>query len=209
MAPWIRYASIAAASLMGAAMVLGDAATQQAKPNDPTMDWLFNQATTTRSAAATEPATAPSVFTQTANGESKSGTITLSNGEKFSGVLSTTPEQPFRVFDVDKQDYLDVPLTTVQSMKAVVLWEQQEKEWKFRASGSDQKEYSGKTYPARETQYTITLDDGTTIHGSLVAPVYVQTAGGQRMFILHKRDKGAVGQSLDDLVYVREIVFEK
>ncbi len=189
-------------------MALGDIATQPSPVNDPTMDWIFTRSTTTRS-STTEPSTLPSVFTQPGDNPSKPGTLVLSNGEKYSGPLSTTPEQPFRVFDEEKKDYFDVPLSTVKSMKAVVLWERQEREWKFKASGSDQKEYSGKTYPARETQYTITLQDGRTLTGSLAAPIYVQTPGGQRLFVLHKRDKGAVGQSLDDLVYVREVEFNE
>jgi hypothetical protein len=68
------------------------------------------------------------------------------------------------------------------------------------------KVYSGRTYPARETAYTFTLTDGTVITGGSVAPLYVTTDDGKtRTLVLHKRDKGDVGQTLKQLVYVARV----
>jgi hypothetical protein len=89
-----------------------------------------------------------------------------------------------------------------------VLWERDEKEWHFKESGSDIKEFNGKTYPNRETQYTFTLLNGQTLSGGVVEPLYLQTPDGPVLFALHKRDKGEVGQTLKQLVYVKSAEFK-
>jgi len=92
-------------------------------------------------------------------------------------------------------------------MEARVVWERQQPEWEFAESGSDIKQFSGKTYPARETQYVLTLKDGSSETGGIAAPIYFEGSDGTKIFILHKRDKGEVGQALTDLVYVKSIRF--
>ena len=109
--------------------------------------------------------------------------------------------------EADKE-YQDVPFEMIRTIEARVLWQSDEREWHFAASGSDVKEYSGKTYPARETSYAITLDDGTKVEGGVVAPLYVTTADGKsKTYVLHKRDKGDVGQKVEQLVYVKTVRF--
>ncbi len=180
-------------------------ATQSA---DPTMDWLLAQSTTAPAAAipATAPSTQASVFVKPDDG-SRIGTIILSDGRKLTGPLSTTPDQPIRIYDNDKKVYRDVPFKLIKSLKASVDWERDEAEWKFKESGSDIKEYTGKTYPARETAYTMTLENDQTITGAVDVPIYLQTDAGSKLFVIHKRDKGDVGQKLADLVYIQEIDF--
>ncbi len=188
-------------------------ATQPATaPADPTLDWLLNQATTAPSAPA--PATVPSTQEETPFGENKNpdirrGAITLSDGEKIPGKLATTAEQPIRLWDEQKKEYRDIPWKVIKSMQAKVLWEREEPEWHFKESGSDIKEFSGKTYPNREMQYTIELRNGQSVTGGVAAPIYLQTPKGNKLFILHKRDKGEVGQTLKDLVYVKRVDLEE
>jgi hypothetical protein len=186
------------------------AATQPTtSPSDPTMDWIFSN-TTTAPAPTTEPVptTIPSVLTggPTAD-DARPGAIILSDGKTIQGNLSTTLDQPIRVWNDQTNQYQDVPFSLIKSIEAQVVWERMEDEWKFQESGSDIKEYSGKQYPARLTAYTITTTDGQSITGGVVAPIYVDTPTGRRLFILHKRDKGDVGQSLKDLVYVQSVKF--
>jgi hypothetical protein len=184
-------------------------ATQPTPTTDPTMNWLLSQATT---APATQPvdvpATEPSVlFSKGMRDDSRPGSLTLSNGLVVQGWLSTTLKQPFRVWDDDNKVYNDVPFSLIQSIKASVVWERDEQEWKFAASGSDVKEYSGKIYPARQTDYEFTLKDGTTVTGAVVGPIYVENPDGIKIYVLHKRDKGEDGQALKDLVYVKSVAF--
>lgn len=136
------------------------------------------------------------------------GVLVLSGGEKIRGKFATTPDKPVRVWIEKEKAYRDIPFRHIKSADAKVLWERDEKEWRFRESGSDIKEYSGKTYPVRELEYTFTLADGTTVHGGVVAPIHLQTREGHVTFVLYKRQKGEVGQSLKDLHYVGRVELE-
>ena len=195
---------------MGLAMMV--AATVHAgdqPPVDEDVDFLLKKAAT---APATRPATLPSAASpldnKAAPQDRRQGLLTLSNGEKIRGRFFTTLEKPLRVFDAQKKAYIDVPFSLIKSIEAKVVWERDEKEWRFRESGSDIKEFTGKTYPARETEYTFTLLNDQTIAGPVAAPIHLELPEGQsKTFVLHKRDKAEVGKSLKELVYIRKVEF--
>jgi hypothetical protein len=194
---------------------------------DDTVEWLLqgNAGATTRpalspasdSAPATNPlpATAPAA-TQPASRATQEtlpregarpGTLTLSDGTVLRGLISTTPDRPIRVWQESVSKYADLPWALINRMEAVVLWERDEREWRFVSSGSDIKEYTGRTYPARETAYKIVAGQ-TTYEGATVAPIYVQTGSGEHVLALHKRSKGDLDAPLKTLVYVKSIVFD-
>jgi hypothetical protein len=182
--------------------------TSASSQEDALMDWLLSRVPTTQSmAATTAPAgTQPSnPFLAAMSKEGQNGVVTLSDGRRISGFITTTPEQPLRVWDEDGKQYHDLPLMTIQSIKAKVISEGQEQEWIFARGGSDVKIYTGKSYPTRETQYVVTLTNGQSVTGGIAAPLYIKTSKGTELFILHKTDKGTVGQSVDDLVYVKSV----
>jgi hypothetical protein len=169
---------------------------------DPTVDWLMQQATT---APTSQPSTQPTaVFHSDDPPVGRQGTIELSDGRTIHGHIETTAEKPVRVWIEKTKEYQDIPFEMIQSIEATVLWEKDEPEWRFKASGSDVKEYTGKTYPARETTYKFTLTNGDIAEGSVVAPLYVSN----ETFVLHKRDKGDAGTSLKELVYVKSVRFK-
>lgn len=179
--------------------------------DDPTVDWLMSKAATRpTSAPSTKPATQPgSPLNRTdADDESRKGTLTLSDGKKIPGRISTTAGRPLRVYVDEKSGYRDIPFAIVRKAEAKILWEREEREWHFKESGSDIKEYSGKTYPAREYAYVFTLLNGQTVTGSIAAPLYLEDEKSERTFVLHKRDKGDIGKTLKDLIYVRTVEFE-
>ena len=170
------------------------------------MDWMLGHATT--KPATTRPSTSPvSPLVDRQQATARTGTITLSDGSKLVGEIATTADRPLRVYDDQAKQYVDVPIEDVVSIKAAVVWERDEQEYQFKTSGSDEKVYSGKTYPARELQYAITSKDGTKATGGIAAPIYFKQGDERKTFILHKRDKGEVGQTLKQLVYVSEISF--
>ena len=183
--------------------------TTAGSSSDLLMDWLTSRGATTlpTGAATTAPAStqASNPFLADLSKEGENGIITLSNGEKFSGFITTTAEQPLRVWDADAKQYHDLPLMTILTIKAKIISEDQEQEWNFEKGGSDVKIYTGKSYPTRETQYIVTLTNGQSVTGGIAAPLYIKTAKGSQLFILHKTDKGTVGQSMDDLVYVKSV----
>jgi len=206
----IRFAPAAAVALLVAAALLSaDPVTQPTPPStDPAVDWLLSQSTTVPATApATEPAaTGPFVFAQP-DDAGRQAALLLSNGETISGRCSTTAGQPVRIYDVEKNQYRDLPFESIKSMQARVVWERMQPQWRFKESGSTEKEYSGKFYPARETQYLVTLLDGQQITGLVVLPLYLHTPQGPRLFVLHVRDKEDVGKTLDDLVFVQRVDF--
>ncbi len=170
-------------------------------------DDILGLATPAPATRPAEPATRPAVFkAAAADAETRTGTVTLSDGTVVTGSIATTAEKPVRLWVAEEKQYEDVPLSQVATAEAKVVWERDEPEWNFKESGSDVKVYSGKSYPARETAYTFTLTDGTVVAGGVVAPLYVTTADNRtRTLVLHKRDKGAVGTSLAALVYVKRV----
>lgn len=178
---------------------------------DPTVDWLLNQpagqpATRPSSAPGTQPATP--LARPTSDLSSLRGAITLSDGTIHRGVISTTPGKPLRFWDGSINEYRDVPLNQIRSMDAQIVWERDEPEWHFKESGSDTKEFTGKTYPARETEYSVLLHSGQRFVGGVVAPLYVDANGQQRQHVLYKRSKGPVGQPLSKLNYVLKVELE-
>jgi hypothetical protein len=176
--------------------------TAPALAADPTVDWLMQKAAT---APTSQPvvATQPTVIFKAEDDAGRAGVITMSDGSTINGRITTTEEKPLRVWDEQEKQYKDVPFSLVKSIEAEVLWERDEQEWHFKASGSDVKEFSGKTYPARETKYKVTMTDGQIVDGGVVAPLFV----GDKTYVLHKRDKGEVGQTLGQLVYVKNVTF--
>ena len=181
---------------------------------DPALQWLLEKKATTAPAAATQPAETPTTLPsplvkKTAPAASRLAEITLSNGSALTCPVSTTADKPLRVWVEAAHEYRDIPLESIARIEASVVWERLEKEWHFIASGSDLKEYTGRTYPARETAHTLTLKDGTSITGGIVAPIYILLPDGQqKTYVLHKRDKGQPGQTLEELVYIKTIVFK-
>jgi hypothetical protein len=180
------------------------AAGPATKQSDPALDWMLSQATTAPATmrATTQP-TSP--LTDSGKKTARNGTITLSDGTKLVGEIATTAQKPLRVYQENEKEYVDLPFEQVTSIKALVVWERNEKEWQFKLSGSDEKVYSSRTYPARELQYTITTSDAKKVSGSIAAPIYLKQGDERRTLILHKRDKGDAGQTLKQLVYVQSV----
>jgi hypothetical protein len=170
---------------------------------------LSQKAPTTRPDVTTQPAATP---LKNENGPDlgRAGEIEMSDGTRIKGNIATTAEKPIRIWVEAEKQYEDVPIDQIDSAEVKVLWERDEKEWNFKESGSDIKVYSGRTYPARQVQYKFTLTDGTTIEGDVVAPLYVTTADGKtKTYVLYKRDKGEIGQTLKDRPYVKSVTFGK
>lgn len=190
-------------------LVLASILTCAAVQADDTIDWLLDQpvgAPATQPAAPASQPVAP--FESRPRKDARQGTITLSSGQTMIGPITTTAEKPLRFWDNAEQTYRDVPLSLIRSMKANVLWERDQPEWHFVASGSDIKEYTGRTYPARELSYDVTLSNGQTFTGGVVAPIYIEHDQQRQSFVLNKRQKGEVGQSLSDLLYIEHVDFE-
>jgi len=187
------------------------AVAQATQPSDTTMDWLLDQAEPVSPSQPAPPASQPvSPLVAPDRAEARSAVITLSDGSTLRGTVATTPDKPIRIWDEKAEVYRDVPFRLIKSLEAHVLWERDEPEWRFIDSGSDIKEQTGRTYPARELEYTATLLNGQQIRGGIVAPLYFESSedNERRTLVLHKRQKGEAGQTLEELVYVLKAELE-
>lgn len=188
------------------------AAPPASRPADPDIEWMLSHATTEpTSQPADEPTSRPgSPLERADDGRgARVGVIITSDDERYGGTIATTREKPIRVWDDQKKEYRDVPFAAIKSMEAQILWERDEPEWHFKDSGSDIKEYTGKTYPARELVYKVTLLNGQTVTGGIVAPLYVSNGKKEMTLVLNKRQKGEVGVGVKQLVYVKRVEFEE
>ncbi|HWE02826.1 MAG TPA: hypothetical protein VG326_10495 [Tepidisphaeraceae bacterium] len=193
-----------------AAFAAGPSTRPTTRPSsDSDVDWLLGQAKRpTGSKQPDTPASQPSPFAPAKDPDVRDGTVSLSNGEKIHGHLSHTREKPVRVWIESQKEYRDIPFKLIARFTAVATSEYDEKEWHFKESGSDIKEFTGKSYPVREMSYTLTLVNGQTVTGGVVEPIYLERKEGPYTFSLLKRDKGNVGQTLKQLVYVVRIDFD-
>jgi len=147
------------------------------------------------------------------------GYIELSNGQVVAGKIFMTRDKRVKVYDAELKRQREIPLDRIREIESSVLKEWMEKEWRFRELAKDEKEYTGRSYPAREYTHTVTLSDGRKIEGPLAEVIYVEpetggdsrSVGGNRpyteplRFFLHNREKGEVGEDLKSLVYVQRI----
>ena len=139
------------------------------------------------------------------------GVLELSDGSLRIGEIFLTRDAKLKIYDPKTKRFRQVPLEEVRRIECHVQKEWLEREWRFREAASNEKVYTGRTYPARIYEHTVTLRDGTSIRGPLSAPIYVREAESKKpqRFLLHKRDKGPIGTTLKELIYVRRVELGK
>jgi len=136
------------------------------------------------------------------------GYVELSSGLKVPGRIYTTRAKRLKIYNLDRKIYEYVPVPTCRRIEAVVEWARMDKQWRFKEAGSPEKVYTGKSYPVRMLAWRLTLLNGHEIQGHILGqPLYVEHNQKRERFILHKRDKGALGETLDDLLYLRRVEF--
>ena len=147
------------------------------------------------------------------------GYLEMSDGKVHAGAVFLTRDKRLKIYDENLKRQREIPLRVVKQIECKVLKEWMEREWRFKELTKNEKYYTGRQYPAREYAYTITLKDDRTITGPLAEIVYVKPyldpkatpTGGYRpeakeqRFLLHKRDKGEIGDDLESLTYARLI----
>jgi hypothetical protein len=159
------------------------------------------------------PALNPFAPNPTASGERDDavpGCIELSDGSLHVGRVYLTRDKRLKVRDTSlaEERQREVPLRVVKQIDCTVKKEWMEREWRFKELALDQKLYTGRRYPVRECQHTLTLRDGRTIRGDLSVLVYLspeEKGAEPERYLLHKDQKGKPGQTLGDLVYVKSI----
>ena len=99
-----------------------------------------------------------------------------------------------------------VRLATVKKIETVIESESIEKKWLFKEDGRAEKVYTGETYPVRRFRTRVTFHDGETLSGHTMGKVlYVRSDGRTERFFLRAKMEGKVGETLEDLVYVKAV----
>ncbi len=179
-------------------------------------------AITSRAMAADPPVINPFGKAPSAREDAVPGYVELSDGSVHPGQIYLTRDKRLKIYDEKVERQREVPLRVIKQIQCNVKKEWMEKEWKFKELASDEKMFTGREYPAREYDHTITLRDDRKITGPLSAVVYVQpytytpdepgkyrTHAKADRYLLQKRNKGEIGEKLDAVVYVKQIKFGK
>lgn len=160
------------------------------------------------------PAINPFAPRQVVREDAVPGYVELSDGTILVGNIYMTRDKRLKIYDEALKRQREIPLSAVAQIECRVLKEWMEKEYRFRETTRDEKYYTGRTYPAREYEHVITLKDGRQITGGLAELLYVEPlsqegsmagSGEPTRVILHKRQKGEIGQTLKQLVYVKMV----
>lgn len=169
--------------------------------------------------------TAP-IFVRPSQGYMVRGALTTSDGKTYTGTLYTTQGRPLRIFDRGSNKYVEFSLREISRIDVSIEEEHEEPYWYWKENGSDEKVFSGNTYPWRKYITTVTLLGSRSITGDLDGLVYVEVpsvgidssvqtsdASGETgprkySFLFHQRQKGEEKQKPADLVYVTAMVVE-
>jgi hypothetical protein len=136
------------------------------------------------------------------------GYVELSSGLKVPGHIYTTRAKRLKIYNLEREIYEYVPVPALSEIEAVVEWARVDKQWRFKEAGSTEKVYTGKSYPVRMLAWRLRLRNGHEIVGHVLGqPLYVEHNERRERLILHKRQKGPLGDPLEDLVYVKGVVF--
>ncbi len=158
------------------------------------------------------------------------GYLEMSDGRLFVGNIYMTRDKRLKIEDeslgmggdaasraTSQKRQREIPLRAIRQIEAKVEREWMEKEWRFKESALDEKVYTGRAYPARKYVHTVTLNDGRAITGSVAEIFYAQPLRESATdsqpeedaepirFMIHKRDKGKPGTTLEQLAYVKLI----
>ena len=135
------------------------------------------------------------------------GAMQLSDGKVLAGGLYTTQEKDLEVWIQAQQRWRHIPLLAVLGIRAVVVSEELEPEWRWKQMGSDEKVFTGRARPSRQLNWRVNLIDGTSLEGEIKGqPLWIERAGQRTLYVLHSRAKGEFGQTLNELVYPRHVV---
>ena len=136
------------------------------------------------------------------------GTVNLSDGASIRGEVYVPNDRILIQSDAQSSRYT-VRTAEIARLENTIEKQSMEEKWIFKESGSDEKVYLGQYYPVRQYMTQVTFHDGNNLLGHVIgATLYVRNSDGQQRFILREKEEGKVGQKLDDLRYVRSVVFD-
>lgn len=149
------------------------------------------------------------LFAATLVAEGRVGTLTLSDGTACTGEVSLTKGKRIDLYVVDQKKRYAIDLGEVVEITTEIERESLEHPWHFVEESRHEKVYLPGTYPLRKYLLHVKLASGPTLVGHVTAaPIYVRVDDERRRYLLLADQKGEVGESLTDLVYVKSVTFE-
>ena len=147
--------------------------------------------------------------------DGRPGRVTWSDGTVAEGRLVFTPGVRLHLTDPATGRGRDVEPLDLAAILLRLDGESLERPYTFTTPGKDEKTYGEGRYPLRNLLATLVWRTGERAEGHLrttVVRVLGPDEGGaedpdERKVVLRRQWKGVVGQTLDDLVYPREVRF--
>lgn len=120
-------------------------------------------------------------------------------------------DKNWEVYVADTKRWRHIPPILVLSIRAVVVEEGMEKEWRWKEMGRNEKVFTGRSQPIRRFLWRFHLIDDSYVTGAVKGqPLWIETRQKRHgPFILHERSKGEFGLSLKDLVYLKRVVISR
>ena len=143
------------------------------------------------------------------------GRVTMSDGTVAQGRLEFTPGVKVHITDPATGKGRDAEPADLAAILFRLDGESLERPYTFTTPGKDEKTYGEGRYPLRNLLATVVWRTGERAEGHVRTTV-VRVVGpdkegaedpDERRFVLRRQWKGEVGQTLDDLVYAREVRF--
>jgi hypothetical protein len=135
--------------------------------------------------------------------------VELSDGTRLDGRIHVTGGSVILQNEAHRRRYT-VRAAEMAKLEQTIERQSMEEKWLFKESGLDDKVYTGEVYPVRHYTTRITFHDGRQLEGHIIAKtLYVESDGERQRFMLRRKDEGKLGQTLEDLLYVRSVTFKE
>lgn len=235
---YVKFMTIAAAALAAISLAAGEdaspaprALTQPTKYKKPdSLDYWMKQATSAPDALPnTPPAGGDGNTHPFGHGDDFSredalpGVVQLTDNRLLPGWIFTTRDKDFILYVVGDgaggKDTVGkpggfwrrIPFAAVLSIAPSITEEGMEQVWRWQGMGTPEKVFTGEQFPTRRMQWKFHLADDTYLTGDIKGqPIWVQYKDVKvGPMVLNETVKGEIGQTLDQLVYVKQIIISR
>ncbi len=142
--------------------------------------------------------------------EERWGTVWLSDGTKFEGPLHLTMARDLTVYDDEEKEWKQFKLSELQRVSFGVEKTEEVPVWRWKEGGSDEKVYTGESYPNLTLWCEAVTSSEEKARGHVLGTViHGEGEKEKKKFILRKYVRGKTGETPEQVVYPREIVFHE
>ncbi len=151
------------------------------------------------------PALLAAALSAFAANEWREALVEFSDGRAVRGQVAF-PQDMFYMYNEAAKRRLTMRLGELRSIETVIEKESMEKKWFFKEDGRDEKVYTNETWPVRYFRTRVVFADGKALDGTIVGQSFTLRADETvQNVMLTRKMEGKVGQTLEDVVFVRRI----